>query len=110
MMRFKQFKPTLLLLLSLVSASGIASTQQLETLLEPLSIGERAKVDNTQVISAKLLSRVYQVRQYQPLWQDRDYAGTMLDVIKSADDEGLSKEDYHYSKLVELYQQLSASN
>ncbi|MFB2681994.1 L,D-transpeptidase family protein [Shewanella mangrovisoli] len=110
MMRFKQLKPALLLILSLVSASGVASTQQLETLLEPLSIGERAKVDNTQVISAKLLSRVYQVRQYQPLWQDREYAGTMLDVIKSADDEGLSKEDYHYSKLVELYQQLSASN
>lgn len=105
-----RFKPTLLLVLSLVSANGIASTQQLETLLEPLSIGERAKVDNTQIISAKLLSRVYQVRQYQPLWQDKDYAGTILDVIKSADDEGLSKEDYHYSKLVELYQQLRASN
>lgn len=79
-----RFKPALLLVLSLVSANGIASTQQLETLLEPLSIGERAKVDNTQIISAKLLSRVYQVRQYQPLWQDKDYAGTILDVIKSA--------------------------
>lgn len=79
-----RFKPALLLVLSLVSANGIASTQQLETLLEPLSIGERAKVDSTQVISAKLLSRVYQVRQYQPLWQDKDYAGTILDVIKSA--------------------------
>lgn len=100
----------LLLLLSSVSTACLASTPQLEALLEPLSIGERARVDNTQIISAKLLSRVYQVRHYQALWEDKDYAGTMLDVIKSADEEGLAKEDYHYPKLVELYQQLSASN
>ncbi|MGH1380633.1 MAG: L,D-transpeptidase family protein [Shewanella xiamenensis] len=109
MRRFSQVKLGLLLFINLVSTACFASTQQLEALLEPLSIGERANVDNTQIISAKLLSRVYQVRQYQALWEDKDYAGTLLDVIKSADEEGLAKEDYHYPKLVELYQQLSAS-
>ncbi|MFB2669835.1 hypothetical protein ACE02U_13790 [Shewanella xiamenensis] len=55
MRRFSQVKLGLLLFINLVSTACFASTQQLEALLEPLSIGERGNVDNTQIISAKLL-------------------------------------------------------
>lgn len=110
MAKYHQLKLYLCLLCSLLASPSQASSQQLEALLEPISIGERAKIDNTQIISAKLLSRIYQVRQYDPLWNDRDYAGTLLNVIKNADDEGLSKEDYHYSQLMALYSQLTATN
>lgn len=110
MAKYHQLKLYLCLLCNLLASPSQASSQQLEALLEPISIGERAKIDNTQIISAKLLSRIYQVRQYDPLWNDRDYAGTLLNVIKNADDEGLSKEDYHYSQLMALYSQLTATN
>lgn len=110
MAKYHQFKLSLCLLCSLLAFPSLASSLQLEALLEPISIGERAKIDNTQIISAKLVSRIYQVRQYEPLWNDKEYAGTLLDVLKNADDEGLAKEDYHYPRLMELYSQLTATN
>ncbi|PIW60424.1 L,D-transpeptidase family protein [Shewanella sp. CG12_big_fil_rev_8_21_14_0_65_47_15] len=110
MAKYHPLKLYLCLLCSLLASPSLASSLQLEALLEPIAIGERAQIDNTQIISAKLVSRIYQVRQYEPLWNDRDYAGTLLNVLKNADDEGLAKEDYHYPRLMELYSQLTATN
>ncbi|QYJ80576.1 L,D-transpeptidase family protein [Shewanella acanthi] len=107
---YHPMKRYLLLLLMLLSYSTFATPSQLQSLLEPITIGESNQIVNTPIISAKLLNHIYQVRQYQPLWSDKAYAGTMLDVIKSADDEGLAKEDYHYQQLVELYAELNSSN
>lgn len=110
MAKYHQFKLCLCLLCSLLAFPSLASSQQLEALLEPIFIGKQTQIDNIQIISAKLLSRLYQARQYEPLWSDRYYAGTLLDVLKNADNEGLMKEDYHYPRLMELYSQLSATN
>ncbi|MCH1932073.1 L,D-transpeptidase family protein [Shewanella sp. A25] len=107
---YQPMKRYMLLLLTLLSCSTFATPSQLQSLLEPIAIGESNQIANTPIISAKLLNHIYQVRQYQPLWTDKAYVGTMLDVIKSADEEGLSKEDYHYQQLVDLYGQLKESD
>ena len=99
-----------LLLLLLATPVLATPSPELKALLEPISIGERSQIDDAVIISPKLLSRVYQTRQFEPLWSDKRYAGTMLEVIKRADDEGLAKEDYHYQQLTALYAQLSDNN
>ena len=80
--------------------------QQLAWIMEPIILGERFTSDNTPIISANLVSRLYQLRQFQPLWTDKHYATSMLDILKMADDEGLDKDDYHYSRLLALQDQL----
>ncbi|AQS37238.1 hypothetical protein Sps_02078 [Shewanella psychrophila] len=75
-----------------------------ESLLEPLLLGETSKIAEFSIISPYLTSHLYQKRQYLSLWNDKDYAASVIETIGDADDEGLFKEDYHYQELVSLYQ------
>ncbi|MCJ8301295.1 L,D-transpeptidase family protein [Shewanella sp.] len=74
-----------------------------ESLLEPLLLGETSKIAELSIISPYLTSHLYQKRQYLSLWNDKDYAASVIETIKGADDEGLFKEDYHYQDLISIY-------
>ncbi|BAJ03100.1 L,D-transpeptidase family protein [Shewanella violacea] len=88
------------------NSQHIIETQDgiIEHIIEPMLLGRVSNVGEQAIISPYLTSHLYQQRQYLDLWQDKDYAASILEAIKGADDEGLYKEDYHYQALMSLYQ------
>ncbi|QHT69727.1 L,D-transpeptidase family protein [Rhodocytophaga rosea] len=80
--------------------------QYIQQQVENLLIGEKVILSGDSVFSRKVLPQLYQNRSFRPAWLDTAYAATLLKAIASADQEGLMKEEYHYTALTSLKKQL----
>lgn len=74
---------------------------------ENLIMGQGIAIAGDSIFSTTALPIFYQNRAFQPTWLDSAYAGTMLALLADADNEGLQKEDYHFTLLHQLKQQLA---
>jgi murein L,D-transpeptidase YcbB/YkuD len=61
------------------------------------------------VYEPTLVEAFYESRDYQPAWTDAQYAGEMLQLLKSSEDEGLNPADYHYPELLALREEYRKS-
>jgi len=97
-------------ILLLLSGLLLALPGQAEVSRALLDIHERlyleqdggAVFSDATVYEPILVGAFYESRDYQPAWIDPEYAGEMLQLLKSSEDEGLNPADYHYGELLEL--------
>lgn len=84
-----------------LSGAALALSQ----MLEPVTLGETDMLSDAVLGSPDLMSRFYQNRQFEPLWNDRDYAAQTIGLLEAAADDGLQPGDYHVDALKRLLQQ-----
>ncbi|WP_462157921.1 L,D-transpeptidase family protein [Pseudoalteromonas sp. GB56] len=88
-----------------VSMMNHAASSNLAQYLDPIMIGEQPNIGTDTVMTPDLVIGAYQANNFDPIWQDRNYAEDVLKLIKQADLEGLNPQDYHLESLEKLVQE-----
>lgn len=73
--------------------------------LEPITLGETSHIGEDKIHESKLVSYLYQGNDMQLLWPDKPYTQQVITALGQADQEGLLPQDYHYQKLLTLFQE-----
>jgi L,D-transpeptidase YcbB len=92
--------------LALIAAVGARAAepmpQSLQARLAALAAGERVAVAGEELVSRRIVPRIYEATGLQLLWQDPDRFAALLETIRSAADDGLRPSDYHLRALAQL--------
>lgn len=80
-------------------ASADAERDLLHSQIERLRAGADVSVAGARIGSREVLPRIYERRDYRPLWTNSRSVDKLLDAIPAAYDEGLDPNDYHIDEL-----------
>ena len=83
--------------------------QRIQYFVADMEIGLETEVYGAQIVAESFVAQYYQNRDYQPVWNDLDYAFSVVNIIGDCELEGLQKEDYHFSELLALRATLMAN-
>ncbi len=101
----------LILIIWIMGASFSWATENLdaiEVLYDTLVIGESVEVAGEPVMATGIVSLFYESRNFEPAWSDLDYASSIIELLGKSSEEGLRPEDYHYSALRSILENLQS--
>ena len=88
-----------------VTADSSVSGHIKQTMLELKQSGQLA-LDGVPIVSRQVVPKLYERRNYAPVWSNTDSVQQLFDQIQLAYKEGLNPDDYHLDKLKSLQLQL----
>ena len=83
-------------------AGAAAPAERLAARLATLATGARVTIAGEELVSHRVVPRVYEATGGRLLWQDPAALGALLAAIEEAADDGLRPEDYHARALARL--------
>lgn len=77
----------------------------IHVLISLLEQQQTIEIEGEKITSgARVLSGIYQQRQYSPIWTDSEQILTLMSNIATIDEDGLNPDDYHYRTIIGLQQ------
>ncbi len=90
----------------IVTANANANAKSIEENLrdfsEQLSLGEEVQIDGEYVHTKSIMPLIYLENNYAPMWTNIKLVEDVLVRLRDSELEGLYREDYHYSTLIQL--------
>ena len=77
--------------------------------VEQIKLKHELKVGNSQISSFRVLPRLYQRRNFRPIWTDTVMKTDLIGAIEDTYREGLDPNDYHLEEIMRLSAQTSSS-
>jgi murein L,D-transpeptidase YcbB/YkuD len=92
-----------ILLTNVTFAQPAAIDEEIRERIERHQMSGRLILAGQDIIAVELLWKLYENRNYAPLWMDSARAAGLIDLVGRAEDEGLLPRDYHHETLVSLH-------